>query len=139
MGLSKLFKSSKKGQSNHISDALIHEIATQRGNVDNLYPSDFNAQEIDQIQQVRPYTMTSLERLVTLYRSIDYINQNVIEGDYAECGVWKGGGMMLIANKLLSLGISDKKLFLFDTFEGMSEPTNVDRSFDNKDASVLLH
>jgi len=71
---------------------------------------------------VRDFTMTSVERGYALFKSVHYIIENGINGDLVECGVWKGGSCMLIARTLLELGISDRRIFLYDTFEGMTEP-----------------
>lgn len=82
--------------------------------------------------------MTSPERLVSLYRVIDYIEESKIEGEIVECGVWKGGSMMLVANRLISLNSLGRNLFLFDTYEGMTEPTEKDTTFNNNKAADLL-
>ena len=70
----------------------------------------------------REYTMTSWERLYALYHATHYIVENNVPGDFVECGVWRGGSMRLVAITLLSLGIKDKTLYLYDTFEGMTAP-----------------
>src|SRR3989442_15689327 len=62
------------------------------------------------------------ERLYALYKSVQYVVENRIPGDIVECGVWRGGSMKLAAHVLLALGVTDRTLFLFDTFEGMTEP-----------------
>ena len=41
-----------------------------------------------------------------------------------ECGVWKGGNLILFKKMIEKLKIKDKKIYAFDTFEGMSEPTD---------------
>lgn len=71
---------------------------------------------------VREFTMTSVERGYALYKAVHYIIENGIEGDLVECGVWKGGSCMLIAHTLMKLGATDRRIFLYDTFEGMTEP-----------------
>jgi hypothetical protein len=73
-------------------------------------------------EMCRQYTMTSWERLYALYESVRYVVENKVVGDIAECGVWRGGSMKLVAHVLLSLGVTDRNLFLYDTFEGMTEP-----------------
>ena len=73
-------------------------------------------------ESCRQYTMTSWERLYALYKSVKYVVENRIPGDIVECGVWRGGSMKLAAHVLLSLGAVDRDLFLYDTFEGMTEP-----------------
>lgn len=72
--------------------------------------------------QVREYTMTSLERGYALYKAVRYITENDIDGDFVECGVWKGGSCMLIALTLLAAGSTDRNIYLYDTFEGMTKP-----------------
>lgn len=84
-----------------------------------------------------PYTMTSVPRLYTLYSSVDYVLKNNIEGDFVECGVWRGGSSMLIAQMLYNRNITDRKLYLYDTFEGMSEPSKYDLAHNGVDANVV--
>lgn len=100
---------------------------------------DLTIEEIANIEFAKNYTMTSEERLVTLSRSIEYLIENNIEGDIVECGVWRGGSMMLVAKKLVELKSINKKLFLFDTFEGMSEPGEDDVAWDKITAEEKLN
>jgi hypothetical protein len=103
------------------------------------FPDDFTNQEKEIIQIVKPYTMTSYERLIALSRAIDYIEQNNLMGDIVECGVWRGGSMMLAALKLIELKNTSRNLYLFDTFEGMVEPSDVDKlALNEKNAKTLL-
>jgi len=85
-------------------------------------------------KKCKPFTMTSTERLYSLYKSVEYSIKNKINGDYVECGVWKGGSSMMIALTLLKNNITDKKIYLYDTYEGMSEPTKDDINYANKTA-----
>ncbi len=87
-------------------------------------------------EPVREFTMTSFERGYALFKATEYVVTRGIPGCFAECGVWKGGSCMLIALTLLSLGVQDRMLYLFDTFNGMTEPCEEDRIAWNN-ASVL--
>jgi hypothetical protein len=71
---------------------------------------------------IQAYTMTSPARVWALLNAIQYISDNRIEGDICECGVWRGGSSMAAALKLKSAG-NLRRLWLYDTFSGMSEPT----------------
>ena len=51
-----------------------------------------------------------------------------LQGDFAECGVYKAGTAFLIAHTLNGHSIEDKQLHLFDTFAGMSSIANQDES-----------
>jgi len=89
--------------------------------------SDLEPEFLALYEQCRQYTMTSWERLYALYKSVQYTVENRIQGDLVECGVWRGGSMKLVAHVLCSLGDTNRTLFLYDTFEGMTEP---DPAFD---------
>ncbi len=84
------------------------------------------------------YTMTSVERLYALFCAVDYILSNDIKGCFVECGVWRGGSSMLIAKMLSNRHIRDRKIYLYDTFEGMSEPTKNDMDLRGASAAALL-
>lgn len=100
--------------------------------------ADFTAGEKEILSTVEPFTMTGSERLVSLVRAIDYIVENGIEGEFVECGVWKGGSAMAMALSLKKHGITNRHLYLYDTFEGMSEPSSHDKSFEGDTAEDLL-
>jgi hypothetical protein len=70
--------------------------------------------------------MTSRERAFSLYQAVKYIIKAGIPGDFVECGVWRGGSAMIIAHTLLKLKIQDRKIYLYDTFKGMSQPSEED-------------
>lgn len=86
----------------------------------------------------RSFTMTSPTRMYALYQAIDYIHQSGLKGDIVECGVWRGGSSMLAALALLERKNTDRSLYLYDTFSGMSEPTEQDRDLANTPAQTLL-
>lgn len=124
---------------NLIDAEVKNSVLTGRGNIKDKFPSDFTEIEKENISSIKGFTMTSIERQVVLSRAVDYLVENKIPGDIVECGVWKGGSMMLIARRLLQLNDSHRQLFLFDTFEGMSAPDEKDiSSVNNSTAQDLL-
>jgi hypothetical protein len=94
----------------------------------NGYPVDFTPEEIDVVESVKPYTMTTPERIQALGHALEYLHQQGIPGDIVECGVWRGGSMIAAARALQRLGDTRRTLWLYDTFEGMSAPTEHDVS-----------
>jgi hypothetical protein len=101
-------------------------------------PSDVDEAAKAIIHAVRPYTMTSNEKLFGLIQATRYIVGHHIPGDVVECGVWRGGSMHAVARTLLEAGDTSRELYLFDTFEGMTEPTELDVRRDGKAAADLL-
>jgi O-methyltransferase len=99
---------------------------------------DIDDEEWKTLELVKPYTMTSLERVLASIRATAYICEHGLSGDIVECGVWRGGGSMAIARTLLNRGDVSRALYLYDTFEGMTEPDSRDVARDGTPAAELL-
>jgi len=98
-----------------------------RGSAPPSIPLDFSPGQKTLLKKVRPYTMNSNERVAVLEAAVRYVVAQNYPGAFVECGVAKGGSTMAMAYTLLELGASDRELYLYDTFEGMPEPEDVDR------------
>jgi hypothetical protein len=90
------------------------------------------------IEIVSPFTMTSVERMGALYDSLEYIRANNIKGDFVECGVWKGGNILGIMEYLAFHKMTDRKVFLYDTFKGMTPPEDIDKDLNGRKAESIL-
>ena len=79
------------------------------------------------INSIGDYSLTPLVRRWNLIKSLHYINQNKLEGDIVECGIWRGGNLFL-AKKIQDLYYKNIKrtFYGYDTFEGMPEPSVYD-------------
>jgi O-methyltransferase len=113
--------------------AVLHSDAVVR----RRFP-DVDRRVVDIFNRVKPYTMTSPERVFALCDAVRYVAAAGIEGAVVECGVWRGGSSMAAALMLRELGAADRDLCLFDTFEGMSAPTEHDRRAGGPAAADLL-
>jgi len=102
------------------------------------YRQDFSEADRALIASVREFTMTSPERICHLARSVEYVVRNRLAGSFVECGVWRGGSMMCVASTLLRLGVTDRDLYLFDTFDGMPPPGASDKLYDGTPAKDVL-
>jgi hypothetical protein len=86
-------------------------------------PADMIEPEFAAIYRLcRPYTMTSVERMYGLYHAVRYLVRAGIPGDLVECGVWRGGSVLAMAETLEGLGERERTLYLYDTFTGMPTP-----------------
>src|SRR3954447_14883152 len=90
------------------------------------------------IRAVKPRTMTAHEKLYALILATRHVVDHDIAGTLLECGVWRGGSMQAAALALLGRGVTDRDLHLFDTFEGMPEPSERDRRHDGEPAADIL-
>jgi len=77
-------------------------------------------------EHCREYTMTSPERMYALYKAVEYLQKADIAGDFVECGVWRGGSMMVALESVVRFGGRPRTAHLFDTFEGLPEPSSED-------------
>ena len=80
------------------------------------------------MERAMPYTMTGGARLQSVIDAVRYCVRRGVPGAFAECGVWRGGSVLAMILTLQELGRDDRDVYLFDTFEGMTEPTEHDVS-----------
>jgi len=81
----------------------------------------------DAYARCAPETMTSKERMYALWSAVRYLEASGLSGDIVECGVWRGGSMMMAVEALASVGTAMvRDLWLYDTYAGMPPPEDVD-------------
>ncbi|MBW8892412.1 MAG: class I SAM-dependent methyltransferase [Burkholderiales bacterium] len=85
----------------------------------------------------RPYTMTGKEAMYALYQAVRYVSELKIPGDFVECGVWRGGSALVAALTFRELH-DPRRLWLYDTFEGMTAPTDIDVDLDGGRAADYI-
>ena len=108
------FEISKKKQISIESDFLAVEASEQIKNI---------------IRSCSKYSMTGELRMFVLSQAVKYVKTSNLKGDLVECGVWKGGNIILF-QKLNLLYDLNKKIYAYDTFTGMSKPTKHDMSYN---------
>jgi len=89
-------------------------------------PAEYDDDLRTTVKRVRRHTLSSAPRLAALCDGVEYLVAREVKGDLVECGVWRGGSMMAAALTLLRLGDVSRDLYLFDTFQGMAEPSEAD-------------
>jgi len=79
-------------------------------------------------------TMVGMKRLDQLQSAIETILDDGVEGDFIETGVWRGGACIFMRAALEAYGVSDRRVFVADSFAGLPEP-DVRRYPADRDAS----
>src|SRR4051794_18949916 len=87
------------------------------------FPPDVSADEEKILLRISEFTMTTVERQLAVIQAVRHVVRSGIPGCFVECGVWRGGSSMATALTLMQEGITDRDLYLFDTYEGMPPPT----------------
>jgi hypothetical protein len=103
---------------------------------DQLPDSTESQREI--IAAVSDSTMTSPERIMAFCDAVEYVSKHKIAGDIVECGVWKGGSTAAAARTLMNLDQTNRTLWMYDTYDGMSAPSANDVDLRGQCADELL-
>lgn len=67
-------------------------------------------------------TMIGLKRLDSLQACIETVLRDRIEGDLIETGVWRGGACIFMRGVLAAYGVTDRRVFVADSFQGLPPP-----------------
>ncbi len=79
----------------------------------------------------------SVQHCNDLFNMLEHIRLNNIPGDLVECGVWKGGIVLGIMEYLYYNNMTDRRVWLYDTFNGLTEPTEDDYGiYDYKELDI---
>jgi len=70
----------------------------------------------------RAQTMTGLKRLNNVQYCIERILSDRIPGDFIETGVWRGGCTIFMRCVLKAKGITDRTVWVADSFQGLPKP-----------------
>lgn len=105
-----------------------------------ITPAKFpiTSEDLQILEVVDKRTMTGKIRLANLLEAVKYLNQKSISGDFVECGVWRGGSVMAMALKSKATNNTNRKIWLYDTFQGMTEPSEKDIMIGSKNHAEKL-
>jgi hypothetical protein len=71
------------------------------------------------------HTMIGLKRLRSLRRQVETTLKESIPGDYIETGVWRGGACIMMRAVLAAYGVTDRIVYVADSFAGVPPPDRV--------------
>ena len=97
-------------------------------------PPDMEPEFIQIRDRCKRYTMTGIESAYSCYRAAEYVVRHRIPGDVVECGVWRGGSSMVFALGLMRWRDTSRRMYLYDTYEGLPEPGARDVDPSNRPA-----
>ena len=107
-----------------------------RWNIPSM-PIEANEFEKNLISECSRFSMIGNIRMWALIQSMKYIINNNINGDFVECGVWRGGNLALM-RKFSDYHKLKVSIFGYDTFEGMPDATIKDVDLHGNLASQAL-
>jgi len=84
---------------------------------------------VHRIKKVLPYTMVGRNGLIATHNAVLNVEEQDTDGCIVECGVARGGSvalMLLTTNYKRQWRQAQRDAWLFDSFEGLPEPTEAD-------------
>jgi O-methyltransferase len=78
-------------------------------------------------------TMVGMLRLDNVEECLRTILEDGIPGDLIECGVWRGGVCMLMRALLAESGVTERRVYVADSFRGLPPPDEVKYPQDTGD------
>jgi len=90
--------------------------------LNNIYEYDDELREYGWDWPSVAHTMIGRKRLKNLSDLTEQVITNNIPGDFIETGVWRGGACIMIRAVLNSYNITNRKVWLADSFEGLPPP-----------------
>lgn len=79
------------------------------------------------------HSMIGKKRMSNLRHLLEDIIHNNVEGDFIETGVWRGGACIYAKAILNSYGLTDRNVWVADSFAGLPEPNIKKYKFDKGD------
>jgi len=67
-------------------------------------------------------TMVGQKRLDNLQECVEAVLRDGVPGDLIETGVWRGGSVILMRAILKAYGVTDRAVFVADSFAGLPKP-----------------
>lgn len=103
------------------------------------WPVEATAADVAIMEAALPYTMVSRARLWSAVSAVKYVVASGVRGAVVEAGVWKGGCSFAMGSTLHLMGADSRGLWLYDTFDGMTAPSESDvETSSRKQAAKIL-
>ena len=81
-------------------------------------------------------TMIGLKRMDAVQACVETVLAEDVPGDLIETGVWRGGTCVFMRAILRAYGVTDREIYVADSFEGLPPP---DETKYPQDAGMTLH
>ncbi len=76
------------------------------------------------------YTMAGHRRLENVRLCVEDVLRGDVPGDLIETGAWRGGTAIFMRALLKAYGVTDRKVWVADSFEGLPDPKNESDGWD---------
>ena len=85
-------------------------------------PATTSAREMGRDWPQLAHTMIGLQRMDNLQFCVESVIRDGVPGDMIETGVWRGGACIFMRGILKAYGVTDRLVWVADSFEGLPPP-----------------
>lgn len=85
-------------------------------------PFDWSVRRVGGDWPATAHTMIGMERLDNLQMCLERVLRDGVPGDVIETGVWRGGATILMRAVLKAYGVTDRTVWVADSFAGLPPP-----------------
>ncbi len=110
---------------NHLKRSLIdiHNCDVPESVIDPISFEEGTRQEwFDHFWFGNTLTMCGTKKLDNIQFCVESCLDDNIPGDFIECGVWRGGACILMRGILAARGVTDRRVWVADSFQGLPTP-----------------
>lgn len=123
---------------NHIKWQILKFLKKRSYSILKTNPLDAKARELgNDWPSLMGFTMVGHRRLDNVEACIEDVLKNNIEGDFIETGAWRGGVTMYMRAILKAHGITDRIVWVADSFEGLPVPASEEDGWDLSKVQML--
>ena len=83
---------------------------------------DSSLREVGRDWPSMAHTMIGVKRLRNLRTIVETVLRSEVPGDLIETGVWRGGACILMRAVLKAYGVTDRRVWIADSFQGVPPP-----------------
>lgn len=123
---------------NHLKFRIIKWLDQRSYYLIKRIPLDAKAREIGRDwPNFIGFTMIGHRRLDNIQLCVEDVLRNNVEGDFIETGAWRGGATIFMRALLKDHGVTDRKVWVADSFEGLPAPVSKDDGWDLSNVEML--
>lgn len=122
----------------HIKSSIIDWLGKRSYLLVKRIPFDAKAREIGRDwPNFIGFTMVGHRRLDNVQACIEDVLKNNVEGDFIETGAWRGGMTIFMRAMLKDHGVTDRNVWVADSFEGLPVPETKGDGWDLSEVQML--
>src|SRR5437660_445146 len=127
----------KRALTNFIYEGAEYQGISMKGGIRPLVAKVLRALDLELVRKVTTdsrlegkvwpisaHTMVGKKRLENIQTCVENVINNKIPGDLIETGVWRGGASIFMRSILKAYGITDRSVYVADSFQGLPKPTD---------------